>query len=109
MKLSEYFRRIFDDHYAGIRDTHAVGSFSDLDADQSRSFCRGGVSFQMAGSKIDIGYSYYANKDVTLMDQKAYTSATGKAQYYEKLIEIKSFAAKLVVGWSVVLAALTLS
>ena len=57
MKLSEYFRRIFDDHYAGIRDTHAVGSFSDLDADESRSFCRGGVSFQMAGSKIDIGHN----------------------------------------------------
>ena len=57
MKLSEYFRLIFDDHYAGVRDSYGVGAFADLDANDSRSFCRGGASFQMSGSKIDIGHN----------------------------------------------------
>lgn len=58
IQFADYIQSIFDNHYRGVRDTYAVGGFAPVAPEfKSRSFCRGGVEFQMGGHEVRVGHN----------------------------------------------------
>lgn len=55
------------------------------------------------GDKVDIGYSYYANKDATQFDQKAYYNyILDEAEYNYVALDILSSATRIAVAFGAV-------
>lgn len=68
--LVSYIESIFDQHYRGVRDTYGVGGFAPIEPDgASRSFCRGGVSFQMGGYEVRVGHNILDLFDLWIDDK----------------------------------------
>lgn len=58
ISFSDYIQSIFVNHYRGVRDTYAVGGFTEVAPEpDSRSFCRGGAAFQMGGHEVRVGHN----------------------------------------------------